>query len=883
MKTKQSHPPKWADKMLTWFCKDEVLENVQGDLHEIYQKRVVMMGPRKAKLLFIRDVIGLLRPRLIKKFQGDHQANQFGVFKNNFKTSVRSIKHNVLFSAINVVGLAISMSVGILMIVLLSELHSFDDFHEKKNSIYRVTTSRKALFQGEAEHFASAPHYIADQLEAQVPSVEQILVLDRTLTGDLKNEDKGMPLAGYYATASFFDVLTFKLKKGNPKTALGEPGAIVLTESAARKLFGDSDPLDKTITVDANPDFRTGKITGIIEDPPINSHLDFEALVSMKTMENSLDPRRRNFKNNPGMYTQSYVYLVLTESADAEDIESTMAAMMADHNAQSAPNRLSLQPMREFVTRDAGLQPGPSFSKQKIDVMISLTIVVLLSASFNYTNLSFVRALRRSKEISVRKITGATRLHIFSQFITEAILLSTIALVIGVGLFYLIKPEFLSLRNLTAGGRSMFVLDIVPIHLFYFFLFALVIGCLAGFFPAIFLSKLKASALFNDASKIKVFLLSGVSARQSLITFQIVLSIGLIMCTVMVHKQYKYVLNYDLGYDTDNIVNINIKGDYVDLLENEYSKIAEVIETSRSSLVLGTRIMIPADAMSADRSDTVMFSCSYVDSKYLDMHGFELIAGTGFTPLTKRESQGNIIVNERFLKELNLGSPQQAIGKQIWYFDEVKLEIQGVVKDFVSKSLDAEAPEAFGFLNGAGDGNGILGVKVSGNELLATMEKLERSYKNLDPVHPFEAAFYDDQIAKTYENSKTTYTIVSFLAFLAISISTLGLLGIAVFTIETRMKEICIRKVLGAGISNLMLLLSRSFLMIITIAATIAIPVSFYIVDGLILNEFLYRTEIGLLEMLSGLIIVLFIGALMVGWQVRTAAVQNPADLLRDE
>lgn len=881
MKAKRSLPPQWTDKLLSWFCKDEVLENIQGDLHEIYRKRADVFGRRRANLLFVRDVFSLLRPRLIKKLGSGYHLNQYGVYQNYFKTSVRSIKHNALFSGINVVGLAISMSVGILMIVLLSELHSFDDFHEKKDRIYRVTTSRKALLQGEAEYYASAPGWIADQIESQIPSVEQVLVLEREMTADLKSGNKGIAVKGYYATTSFFDVLSFKLKRGNPHTALQDPGAIVLTESAAKRLFGDSDPMDKTITVDGNPDFRIGKITGIVEDLPINSHLDFEVLVSMKTMENSLDPRRRNFRKNPGMYAQSYVYLVLTEGANVAGIESTMATMMAGHNSRSAPNRLSLQPMEEFVTRDAGLQPGPTFSKQKIDVMIGLTLIVLLSACFNYTNLSLVRALRRSKEISIRKITGATRLQIFSQFITEALLLSLIALIVGVGLFFLIRPEFLSLRNLTAGGRAMFLLDITPIHLFYFFLFALVIGCLAGFFPALFLSKLKASALFNDASKIKIF--SGVSVRQTLITCQIALSIGLIMCAAMVHKQYKYVLNYDLGYETENIVNIKIQGNYIGALENEYAKLPEVVETSRSSLALGTRMMIPADAMSADRSDTILFSSSYIDSKYLRMHGFELIAGTGFTPLTEGENQSSIIVNEGFLKALNLGAPQEAIGKEIWYFDEVKLKIQGVVKDFISKSLDAEAPEAFGFLNGVYDEHGILGVKISSNDLLATMEKLEKKHKELDPVHPFEATFYDDLIARTYETSKTTYTITSFLALLAISISTLGLLGMAVFTIETRMKEMCIRKVLGSGVRNLSLLLSRSLLLMITIAATIAIPVTFYIVDDLILNDFLYKAEIGLMETFSGLAIVLLIGVLTVGWQVRTAAFQNPADLLREE
>lgn len=881
MKSEVPRPPKWPDKLLSLICKREVLENIQGDLHEIYQKRVEVLGKRKATLLFIRDVITLLRPALVKRLDGGDRVNHSGVFKNHLKTSVRVVKYNPLFSGINVVGLAISMSVGILMIMILTELHSFDDFHEKKDRIYRVTTTRKPLFHGEPQHFASAPHYIAVQIEDQVPGVEQVLVLDRDFIGDLKTDDKGIPAAGYYATASFFEVLSFKLKKGNPLTALQSPGAIVLTESAAGKLFGDADPIDQTITVDGNPDFKIGKVTGVVEDPPLNSHLNFEALVSMKTKENSLVDRRRDFKNNPGAYAQSYVYVVLKEGSNTDDVESLMDRAMADHNSKFLPNKLSLQPMKEFVTSDAGHLPGPAFPKQTVNMMMSLTIVVLLSACFNYTNLSLVRALRRCKEISVRKITGASRFHLFSQFMTESLLMSLLALIVGSGIFFLIKPEFLSLSGLSTGSGVIFLLDLTPIHVVYFILFAIAIGCIAGFLPALMLSKLRAQTLFADAGKIKLF--SGLSTRQALITGQIALSIGLITCAVMVHKQYRFTLNYDLGYNTENIVNIRIHGDYAGLLENEYNKMPEVARTSISSVVLGTRNLVPADAMSDDRSDTIMFSSSYIDSRYLDMHGFKLIAGSGFSGSPPVDNIPNsIIVNERFTKVLGL-TPQEAIGREIWYFEDTKLKIQGVVRDFVSMSLDAEAPQPFGFLHGTDGGNVILGVKIATTDLLGTITKLESSYKKLDPVHPFEATFYDDQIAKTYEDSKVTYTIVFFLAFLAVSISTLGLLGMAVFTIETRMKEVCIRKVLGAEIRDLVLLLSRSFLVMTFVAAGIATPLALYIVNERILNSFLHRSGTGVVEIFSGFVVVLLIGVLTVGWQVRTAAAKNPTDLLRKE
>ncbi|MEM1407624.1 MAG: ABC transporter permease [Bacteroidota bacterium] len=879
---KHSVPPKWPLKLLRLFIKKRYLEEIEGDMEERFQDNLEAFSVKKARRLYAWDTIKLLRATLVKSLSGDIQLNHYGMFKNYLKTSVRNIKRHALFSGINIIGLAISMSIGIFMIVLLSELQSFDAFHDKKDRTYRVTTSRQGLFHGEETYLATASHYIGDQIEHRIPEVEDVLVLRRKLSAELTADEKSIPTSGYYATASFFDVFSFKLLKGNPKTALKTPGAIILTASTAKRLFRDSDPIGKTVGVDGNSDFETGIITGIVEDPPTNSHITFEMLVSMATMENSLVEHRRNIKGNHGHYADSYVYLVLQEDADIVKVESMIADMLADHNSRKAPMTLALEPMGQFVIGGAGFPPGPTFLKRRIDMMIGLTIIVLLSACFNYTNLSLARALRRSKEISVRKVIGGTSLQIFSQFILEAVLLSSMAVILGLGLFFLIKPGFLNLPELSIDGTTIFTLNVTPIHLVYYLLFTLFVGTIAGFFPALTLSKLKATVLFKGASKMK--LLSGVNTRQALITFQFALSIGLIVSAMMVHGQYQYLLNYDLGYDTDNIVNIKIQGDYMDLLENEYVKMSEVLGTSRSSVVLGTRNAELGEAFSEDKSDMVMFSTNYIGQNYLNMHEFELIAGTGFQDhLKEGQVQNTLVVNETFLKELNLGDPYEAIGKSIWYFGEQKMQIQGVVKDFISMSLDAEVPKAFAFVKMGATNNGILGVKVESNHLWTTMAKLEKAYKELDPVHPFQATFYDDEIASTYAASKTTYSVISFLALLAISISTLGLLGMTVYTTEGRMKEISIRKVLGAGINSLMLLLSRGFLIMIVLAAVMAIPGSLYIVNNMILSKFLYKAEMGLIETLSGFIIILLIGVLTVGWQVRTATTQNPAELLRNE
>ncbi|MEQ9289895.1 MAG: ABC transporter permease [Cyclobacteriaceae bacterium] len=886
-------PPKWPLRFLRFFVKKDYLEEIEGDMEEVFQDSLTIHSVKKARRLYVWETVKLLRPIILKELEGASRLNSYGIFKNYLKTSVRSIKRNALFSSINVVGLAISMSVGILMILFLFEIYSFDDFHEQKDRIYRVTSH-----SGDAtSNLAAASPYIAYRLQNEVPGVDKVLILYRNLSADLKTEKEAIAVKGYYASLSFFDVFSFKLKKGNPHTALVNPGAIVLTESTAKKLFGDSDPLGKTITVDNNKNFSSGIITGVMEDPPINSHLDFEALVSFKTVEDKQKNWAVSPVKEPEFFGAAYVYLVLREDAKVEEIELMMTEMLSDYNSRKdRPAMLRqflthrLQPMDTFVASPDSyrIPPGPVFLQRKIHMMIGLTFIVILSACFNYTNLSLARALRRSKEISVRKVIGANRFQVFFQFMMEAVLLSLIALILSIGMYLLIKPEFLNLLT-----YQRFELDVDAYEIMFFLLFAFVVGGIAGFLPALFLSRLKASVRLNDAGKIR--LLFGASIRQILIVFQFALSISLIMCAVMVYKQYDFVLHYNLGYETGNIVNVNIKGhgNYGDLLENEYKKIPEVIATSRSTVALGTGKMRGAFVLSEDRADTTGFWSNLIDANYLDMHGIELLAGSGFiTPAKKGESRNKVIVNRELLKKLNLGSPEEAIGKTIWFHTSHgggdRLLIQGVVGDFIGISLNVrpyseESSKAFMFRQKDPDWDAILGVKIKSTDVLATMNKLEEAYKKIDPVHPFEAKFYDDQIADLYKEQKTTYTIISFLAFLAISISTLGLLGMAVFTTESRMKEISIRKVLGAGIRSLSLLLSKGFLLMMCIAGLIAIPVAIYTVDEMLLSNFLYRADIGVMDVLSGFVIVLLIGILTIGWQIGKAVVQNPADLLRDE
>lgn len=892
MKDNKAIPPKLAERMLSWFCKAEYLEEIIGDLYE-YHDEILEQPKWKRNLLYWFHTVNFLKPWALKSFSGTQKLNNYGMFKNYFKTSFRSLRKNALFSTINVIGLAISMSIGILMILMLTEINSFDSFHKHKDNIYRLT-SNKVMF-GQEMDMSSASYFIGAEIEKQLPAVEDVLILRPGMSADLNTEAGLLNISGFYATPSFFDVFSFELNQGNPETALLDPNNIILTETTAKKLFGETDPMGKTLDLESTGGFQQrtikGVISGVMPDPPVNSHLRFEALVSYSTYDQPATGRgwSSDYKTDPDDFHDSFVYLVLNEETKKTDVEAALPAIMEAYNAdQESALTHHLQPLNSFITSDKYRNKvGTRFSGQQLNIMLGLTLVVLLSAAFNYTNLSLARALRRSKEVGVRKVAGATKSQIFTQFIIEAIMLSTFALVAGLIMFVFLKPAFLNLPDATARGYAVFTLAFTPTSILYIVLFALAVGVLAGLLPATFLSKLNINAVLKGAGKVKLF--SGMTLRRGLTVLQFALSIGLIMSAVLINKQYQFALNYDLGFEAENIINIRTQGDYIDLLENDINTMAEVVTTSRSIMTMGTGgatlIMVEND----EKTQSGIVMVNNIDHKYLDMHGYELLAGTGFhQPLAEGEESNKIIVNEHLLEIMELGSPEEALGKIIKGRSQ-ELQIIGVVKNFVNISLNVAGSEilenkSFGFLqHGPDEANMLVAVKFRSDDLTGMMQKLEASFRKFDPVHPFLARLYEEQIASTYKSQKTTFTIISFLAFLAISIATLGLLGMAVFTTESRLKEISIRKVLGAGVNRLVLLLSRSFLFMIVIAAAIAIPVARYVVNEQLLTEFVEKAHFGVFDLLSGFITVLLIGFLAIGWQILQASRKNPADALRTD
>ncbi len=874
MKNKGIHPPKWAMKFLEWYCKPELLEDLQGDLYEYFERNLEAKGKRRARFNYVLDVVKFFKPYTVKKLEILSQLNQFIMFKNYFKTSIRSIGRNKLFSVINVFGLAISMSVCLLMITLFSEVRKYDRFHKDYDKIHRITNTQQYR-DNDPNAFASTSILAAQKLKEEVPGLEAATIISRSFSADAKIGDKTFPFNAPWVDNDFFNVFSFKLIRGNASSALIEPYSVILTDETAEKFFPGEDPMDQVILMND----KNYKVTGIVEKPPFNSHFKFSALISFSTYEllQAEDDWWLHWQN---MWS-NYAYFKLDDNTSIEQVQTRLLAISKDENDRQSPDQSKIYLGTQALTNimsgpDLNNQIGQSMSSDILWILGVLAFVVILSAAFNYTNLSIARSLRRAKEVGVRKVVGATRKQVFTQFTIEACIISVFSLIIAYFLFFLLKPLFL---NLNPQIQRSLTLDHEPVMLLYFLAFAIVVGISAGFIPSLFLSKLKAIQVLKDVSSTRLF--SKISLRKVLIVVQFTLALAFIISAGIAFRQFKYALNYDLGFDTENVLNVSLAGNDPELTKAIFERIPEITSISMSSHILSTGSRYSNQAKSEDGLDSASVYMSQIDHNYIPLMKHQFLAGTNFVAKDKVEKEETVIVNETVLKKFNLGTPEEAIGKTLKFGPETSLIIQGVVKNFNYATLDSEI-KCFAFRHLPQRAQ-MLNLKIESDDILAARKKIEDAWLAFDDVHQFNGSFYDERIEAAYSEYAIMFTVVGFLAFITITISALGLLGMGVYTAETRLKEISIRKVLGATEGSLIKLLSKSFMWLLLIASLIAIPATYYLFDTVVLSDKVHRADIGALELSLGVIVIFIIGFTTIGSQTWKAAKSNPAQTLRSE
>ncbi len=860
-------PPPLYERLFEWFCKENAFDELQGDLEEEFQQNYRKHGIKTANKLYKREVIRMMRPSVIKKLKSNRQSNFSSMFRNYTIVAFRSIARNRLFSSINIFGLAISMAVGLLAISFLSEVYSYDKFHENRDRLYRIVTDLHRQ-NGAIANYATASIYTGTRLATDFTGFEAVAPITKGLRGNIAVGESSIPINGIYTNNDFFKVFSFELLSGDPSKVLLEPNEVILTETTARKIFNRIDVVGEVIRFENGTQY---KITGIAKDPPNYSHLKFEAIGSLITLQE----KNRSVTTDFGVIWSSYVYVLLPEGYSLDQVQQNLDRLAEEENPKLVYWTLSmgLQNIDDIFPGDGRYnQFSVVMPKEKVTSVVILALIVLFSACFNYTNLSLARSLKRAKEVGVRKVVGARKGNLFFQFILEAIMVSLVSVVISFLLFNVVKSEFLSLdlyieRTLT--------LDVSTQVYFYFIIFAIAIGFLAGLFPSLIMTRFKPVNILKGASSIKTG--NGVGIRKVLVAIQFALSMGFATLVVMAYKQYNYALNFDLGFETENILNVDLQFNDVDLVKNQFSRIPEVTGISSSSILASTGSSQSNWVKYKDRLDSVNSYTFDVDYSYFKNMGHELVAGTGFD---EGNDQGKIVVTELLVKELGINSPFEAIGETISYFQK-NWTIIGVVKDFHYGTINDEI-SPFVFTSGRQDHYNI-NLKISSTNIVETMRSLDEAWRQVDQANAFQAKFYDEWFELTYQEISASMKIFSFLAGIAICISILGLLGMAVYTAESRVKELAIRKVLGATLSNLLVLLSRNFIVIFIISALVAIPAAYYLYQETIVADAIYSIELGFWEFGSGALLIIIIALLTISSQTMKAARSNPAESLRNE
>lgn len=816
------------------------------------------------------------------------------MFFNYLKVGIRNILKYKMFSFINVFGLALAMSVCMLIILMLADQKRYDAFHEKKERVYRILSNAA----GSRMSYATSAYPLASTLKAEYPIIEEATNLTPGVGGDVIYQQKLADMRGYFADPSFFNVFSFELEKGDKNSALTKPNSMVISNEIAYQLFNDEDPIGKIVQFAdrglsfplefdgvGSPAVQWGSfiITGVIDETKYKSHLKFDVLVSSSSRQTLIAEKKvEDMTNNWERYTHTYTYVLLNKEKPKEDLSVALNDLAIRKYANLTSDQFKdfkLIPQR-LSDVQLGLMGNDTSNRLPLFgyyFLAGLAFVIMISACLNYTSLSIARSLTRAKEIGVRKVTGAHRKHLISQFLSESIITSMLALIMAILMLTLITPAF---KGLWVNKFLEFELPSMPSVYLVFTGFAVLIGIIAGVYPALYLSKcqpIKALKKLNNVSAGKL------SMRKALGVSQFVISLFFITTSILIYNQFKHYLSFDYGFRSKNIVNIELQGTDYQKLSNELESVAEITTISACDIIPSTgsnnNNQLRKTGTDGEYKETGILN---TDENFAANLGIKLIAGKHL-PSAGETSDRFILVNEAAVKDWGYKFPSEIIGEVFeskWGGEN--LEVIGVVKDFrfnllinkhkIDPLIMRNQPTDFKYLN----------VQLSTTDLMATMAKLESQWKKVDPIHPFKYEFFDEQLQSTHQAIFDVVSILGFIAFLAIVIACLGLLGMAIYTAERKTKEVGIRKILGAEEWSIALLLSNGFFRMLFLSIIIGAPLS-YFVNNLWLQKFPNRVEFGAGTILLGTIILLVLGLLTIGSQTIRASKSNPVDALKME
>lgn len=776
------------------------------------------------------------------------------MIRNYLLIAWRSLLKNKLFSVINIFGLALSMSVGVLVLIRMSDAFDYDSFHPDGRNIYRII-SKVTNIQGDTWRLASSPLPLSDALRNDGLTTTFIYPAIRSTIKDASREFEG---SGVFIEPSFFDMFGFRLRSGSP-VALTRPRQIFMSEQFSEKFFGTSNPAGKVVTIDGLGEFE---VSGVMATPPSKSHIQYDFFVSMP----SAPPAK---VQDWGSLESGYTYVKLNGETEREILTHQLAQLAKGLNDANPDSKLQfeLQPLLSISPSPSDIynEIGRSPSRGSLMGEMTIALVILVAACFNYTNLSIARALTRGKEIGVRKLSGATRLQIISQYIAEALLISLLALIVA---NFILAP-ILEYEPFNDGYEMIPELHLTWRLAGFVAAFTIFTALMAGGLPAWLLSSFRPVRVLRGVAMEK--LMGRLSLRKALLIFQFSLSLVVMVFLSTFYNQFDFLAKADPGFSRSDVLLVP-KGVHAMVTSTSIDKVSGVESVGFTSGRFGDNLTLHASRERGEQKPAAVdyYACN---EEWINMMDLETIAGS-----VDLRNKTNVVLNEKAAIVLGFKNAEDASGSNIYLNDSLKVTIKGVVRDFYSNGYgNPVRPVMF-----RGDSSlfKIMTIKA-GHSNKSLMANIEKEWSAQNPGHAFESVWLDEKMNIDGDQTATV-SLLGFLGLITISIAGLGLLGLVVYTVEVRRKEISVRKIIGASVRQLVLLLSTGFLSLLGVAAAIALPIG-YLFGELFLMNFVNHVSISWVQLAVCAGMLLFIGLVTILPQTVGVANENPARNLRSE
>ncbi|MFC1565031.1 ABC transporter permease [candidate division KSB1 bacterium] len=840
--------------ILMWLFRERDRSSFLSDLEEIHSALRDEKGWLSADLWYLGQIFKSLGPALKNKIY-----RSMNMFQNYLKITLRNIRKHKGYSFINIAGLAVGMACCLLTLQWVRYEISYDRFHENAERLHLVQ-----FYAPEFDAYGRGmPGPAADFLREEYPEILLSTVFGRTGAKFSYNR-RNFNCSGAYIHDDFLKMFSFPMIAGDTENPFPQRNSVLITEDLGRRLYGEEDPLGKMILINDRSQFQ---VSGVISDILPNSELDFDFLLSFEIAPNGMKMWDNKWPD---------VYVLLEDNVTHEEVTGKIVDVYNDHNPGATFNNLLLRPLTEIHLYD----PAGGGLINYIFVYSTMAVVILLIACFNYMNLSTARSVGRMNEIGIKKVVGSTRFQLIKQFLSESLLLTFIALIIAVILANLFMPAVNNIlgRRIAAGISAEFIIASIGI--------AILTGFVSGSYPALFLSSfsphniLKGMVFGSRKGNTGTF-----AIRKILVTIQYSLSIAFIIAAIVIFKQLDFMKNTDLGFKKDNVLIMRTSGILsvrVPVLKQELMKNPDIINTSVSAFSIvqwGSSMGItwPGKSDSHTPFDVIY---NWVDYNYLDTFGLELVSGRFLSDEYPSDATDAFVINEACVRAMGIEDPigmriVQGPGSQ---FENARVVV-GVVRDYHNLSLHNEIKPFIFKYSGR---NNYLNIKIQSENIGETISFIREKTAEVAPNSQFDYWFLDDEINNLYIAEQTTGRFMIYLTILAIFISSLGLLGLTSYTVQQRVKEIGIRKVFGAPVSSIVTLFTKDFTKWIIISNIIAWPLAYFALNRWLQN-FAYRTDIGLIVLFASGIIAFLLALITIVSQTVKAAATNPADSLRYE